>query len=263
MSYVFDYRDARSYEKWVTGEKNRRVLELEFRAMLDLLRPGCGHSLLDIGCGSGLSLVPFLNKGIELTGIDPSPYMLDFAGQRLGSRADLHRGHAEDLPFADNSFHYAVLFLSLEFCDDPRKALEEACRVAKKRVFVGILNRFSLYCLRYRIQRIVRVSVYDRARFFSIGEVRRMFHDLLGTVPLKWRTVLHFPGLPPEFMERLESSLPFRYSPFGGFAGIVADPVARFRAIPLALKVKVNHAVHAGEQVASCAGDYKNEQIKN
>jgi ubiquinone/menaquinone biosynthesis C-methylase UbiE len=35
------------------------------------------------------------------------------------------------LPFDDNSFNHACLFTSLEFVDDPKKALAEAFRVAK------------------------------------------------------------------------------------------------------------------------------------
>ncbi len=261
MNYVFDYQDALRYEKWLSDERNRRVLELEIGVMTEMLRPAPVRRLLDIGCGSGASLHPFLNKGIELTGIDPSSHMLDFARQRLGSRVDLHQGFAEDLPFDDNSFHYVVFFLSLEFCQDPERALEEACRVCRDRVFVGILNRFSLYAIRCRTARLFKTTVYGNARFFSINEIRRLFYSKLGDVPLQWRTVLQFPRPAAALLQRLESSRAIQYSPFGGFAGIVADPIPRFRASPLELKYRVSHRAAHGEQVASCAGDYRNEKI--
>ncbi len=263
MSYVFDFHDAQNYERWLADEKNRMILDLQQRLMVGMMHPGVAQSILDIGCGTGASLMPFLNKGIDLTGIDPSPYMLDAAGRNLGHRVDLHRGFAEDLPFADNSFHYSVIFLTLEFCDDPHRALEEACRVTKDRVFVGIFNRFSLYAAHRRMMRLLKPSVYSYARFFSIGEIRRMIFAHLGKVPLEWKTVFQVPWLPSELTHRIESTKMFQSSPFGGFAGITADPVPRFRTFPLALKRRVNHAGSSGEQVASCAGDYHNEQMEN
>jgi len=263
MSYVFDHQDAARYEKWLAMEKNRRVLELETRVMMEMLRPVPVRRLLDIGCGTGASLESFLNKGIELTGIDPSPAMLDYAGQRLGNPVDLYQGYAEDLPFADNSFHYAILFLTLEFCDDPGRALEEACRVAKDRVFVGILNRHSGYALRCRMARLFRNSVYSRARFLSISEVRRAFYTMLGQVPVHWRTVLQFPVAVSVVLNRLESLRLVQYSPFGGFAGIVADPVPRFQVSPLTLRCKVNQIAASNEQVAGWSRDYGNQKIQN
>ena len=141
MGYVFDFKDAGNYDAWVDKGKNRHCLDLEIKLILDLLSPSKGQRILDIGCGTGISLAPLLEKGLSLTGIDPSPYMLDVADKRLGNRVDLHRGMAEDLPFEDNSFDAALLFTSLEFTDRPAKAIEEACRVAKDQVVIGVLNR--------------------------------------------------------------------------------------------------------------------------
>ncbi|MBS3808926.1 MAG: class I SAM-dependent methyltransferase [Desulfobacterales bacterium] len=263
MSYVFDVNDALNYERWAADEKNRLILDLQRRLMVDMLRPGFAQSLLDIGCGTGFSLMPFFNKGIELTGIDPSPYMLEMAGKNLGSRVDLHRGYAENLPFEDNCFNYSIIFLTLEFCDDPLRALEEACRVTRDRIFIGIFNRFSLYVAHRRFIRIIRASVYDNACFLSIGEIRRMLFSLLGKVPLRWRTVYQLPWLPASLVYRMESTEIFQSSPFGGFAGIVVDPLPRFRAVPLALRCRVKHPGSSGERVASCAGDCRNEKLEN
>ncbi|MFW6081912.1 MAG: class I SAM-dependent methyltransferase [Desulfosalsimonas sp.] len=263
MGYVFGYNDAVGYERWMADEKNRLILNLQRRLMMDMLRPAFAQSLLDIGCGTGASLKPFLNKGIDLTGIDPSAHMLDAARRNLGHRVDLHMGYAEELPFDDNFFDYTVIFLTLEFCEDPFRALEEACRVTRDRIFIGIFNKFSLYVAHRRIERNLRNSVYRHARFISIGEVRRMLFYLLGRVPLRWETVFQIPWLPPALVHRVESSGIFRSSPFGGFAGITADPVPKYRAIPLALKSGIHKNAPSGEQVASCAGDYQNEKLEN
>lgn len=126
MGYIFDFNDAVNYDQWYDQPRNSFAADLESRLMLDMLKPMDGNSLLEIGCGTGASLLPFLNKGLRITGIDPSQYMLDIAFKKVGHRVDLHRGFAEDLPFDDNSFNYACFITTLEFVDDPRKAIEEA-----------------------------------------------------------------------------------------------------------------------------------------
>lgn len=262
MGYVFDFKDALHYERWLADDKNRRVLGLETALMLSMLKPVCGQRLLDIGCGTGVSIKPFLGKGIELTGLDPSPYMLDIARVNLGHRVDLHRGYAEDLPFDDNAFHHACLFLTLEFCDDPVAAIGEACRVAKDRVFIGILNKYSLTIVQYRLNSLFTESVYRRARFFGIGQTRRMVYSQVGRVPFTWRTVLQLPATPRGRLYRMEANRFVQRSPFGAFAAMVTVPMPRLKAIPLALKSRVNHAP-AGEGVATCAGDYQNEKMND
>lgn len=263
MGYVFDQSRADYCEPGMGGEKSRLILDLQKQLMMDMLRPAFAKSLLEIGCGTGDILMPFLNKGIDLTGIDPSVRMLEMARKNLGHRVDLHKGYAEDLPFDDNSFNYTVIFLSLEFCENPVRALEEACRVTRDRIFIGIINKFSLYAAQQRIVWMLGKSVYRPPRFFTIGEVRRMVFYLVGRVPLKWETVFQVPWLPYPLTNRVESTKILRSSPFGGFAGITADPVPSFRALPLGLKSRIHQPSSPGEQVASCAGDYQNEKIEN
>ena len=123
MGHVFDFKEAKSYEQWFNRPQNRAAFELETRLMRDLLQPMRGESVLDIGCGSGACLTAFLDMGLNVTGLDPSTYMLDMSLNNIGNRAELYRGFAEDLPFDDNSFNYSCLFTTLEFVDNPVKSL--------------------------------------------------------------------------------------------------------------------------------------------
>jgi SAM-dependent methyltransferase len=253
MSYVFDFNDAVAYEQWLNKEGNQRIVDLENRLMVEMLRPKFGDRLLDIGCGAGASLMPFIGKGIQLTGVDPSPYMLDIAKKKIGHRVDFHRADAEDLPFDDNSFDYATLCLALEFSDDPRKALGEACRVAKDGVFVGMLNKYALKAFQRRIRGIFTKTVYNRARFFSIGEIKYLFTSLLGNVPITWQTTCHFPCMTNQLFDNFERSSFARKSPFGAFAGILAQPVPRFRTTPLKLKSVSANSLASNSRPVSCA----------
>ena len=252
MGYIFDTEDARRYEEWMADEKNRAALDLEMRLMTSMLRPVCGESLLDIGCGTGESIKPYLGKGINLTGIDPSGAMLAIAKEKLGHRVDFHRGFAEDLPFSDNAFNHASLFLTLEFSKNPYEAIAEACRVAKDSVFIGILNRHSAYTTQLRVRAFFTTSIYSQARFFSIGEVKEMIFRRLGPVPVIWKTALQFPGSTRGPCYRLEAGGYLEKNPFGAFAGIKAIPVPRFQAMPLALKTRAEIKAAAGNRVASC-----------
>ena len=123
MGYVFDFKDAVNYDKWFEGPLNRKAVELEDRLLLNLLKPAHGRRLLDVGCGTGARWSSLLKKGVDITGLDPSCYMLDIAREKIKHRADYHRGFGEDLPFDDNTFHYVSLITSLEYVNDPEKVL--------------------------------------------------------------------------------------------------------------------------------------------
>ncbi|NOY68422.1 MAG: methyltransferase domain-containing protein [Deltaproteobacteria bacterium] len=257
MGHVFDLKDANSYEDWLAKGSSRAVLETETALMLSMLRPVPGESLLDIGCGTGASLSPFLGRGISLTGIEPSPNMLDYAKQRLGSRVDLHRGYAEDLPFDDNSFNCSIFFLSLEFVDDPAKAIEEACRVTKDRIFIGIINKYSMYGAVRRIRAMFGPTLFRHARFFSIFGIQRILFNLLGEVPFSWKTALHTAGLSGGLLNDPGRFALLEKNPFGAFAAMVAVPIPHYRTIALPLLVDKVRKAPTGEQVASCSGDFR------
>jgi len=245
MGYVFDFNDAKAYEEWFNQPDNRFAAELESRLMIDMLEPMPGEAILDIGCGTGASLLPFLDKGLQATGIDPSPYMLDIAKNNLGNRVDLHRGFAEDLPFDDNSFNYACLVTTLEFVDDRQKALEEACRVAKDKIFIGVLNRYAIKGIQRRVKGVFTKTIYNHARFFSVWELKRNIRSILGDPPISWRTVCQFSSGSGRIASWIERSNLAQRCPFGAFAGIVVTLVPRFRTRPLAIPVQAKPSTGA------------------
>jgi len=240
MGYVFDFQDARRYEERMERRESRFAADLEFRLMLDLLNPLPGKTVIDIGCGIGMNFSPLLNQGLQVTGIDASPYMLDIAAKRSGSRVDLHRGYAEDLPFDDNAFHYACLTTTLEFVEDPEKALGEACRVAKDRVYIGILNRYAINGIQLRVKGIFIRSIYNHARFFSLWELKKIIRSLAGDVPISWRTVCQVPSGMEEFVQKIGKMPVVQKCPFGAIVGMAVSLVPRFKTTPLPLALRHN-----------------------
>lgn len=57
-----------------------------------------GNRLLDVGCGTGLSLISLLDRGWQVTGCDISPQMLEKARAKVGDRASLLVADMRDLP---------------------------------------------------------------------------------------------------------------------------------------------------------------------
>jgi ubiquinone/menaquinone biosynthesis C-methylase UbiE len=235
MGYVFDFNDAKAYEKWLSKPANQKSTALENRLMLDILNPSPGKTALDIGCGTGASLMPLVEMGLHGTGLDPSPYMLDIASRNLGERVDLHRGFAEALPFEDNSFDYACLNTSLEFVEDPAKAISEAGRVAKSKIFLGVFNRYALKGIQLRIGGIFTNTVFNHARFYSVWELKQNIRNLMADVPITWRTTCHLPNISGKLALKIEHSSLLQRCPFGLFTGMVVTLAPRYITTPLTI----------------------------
>lgn len=233
MGHVFTYHDAIAFEQFLHDPSNKFAVDLHCRLMVDMLKPMPEESVLGIGCGTGMSLSSFVQLRLQVSGIDPSPYMIDIAKKRFGNRVDFHCDFAEDLPFEDNSFNYACLVTTLEFVEDPKQAIEEACRVAKDRIFIGVFNRYAIKGIQLRLRGLYKKTVFNHARFFSIWELIRIIRAILGDVPISWRTVSQFPVISGKIANRIEQSSLVQRCPFGAFAGIVVTPVPRFRTRPL------------------------------
>ncbi len=238
MGYIFDFKDAGTYDAWFEQDKNRYCLALEINLLLDLLKPVKGQRILDIGCGTGISLEPLLGKGLNLTGIDPSLYMLDIASKKFADRVALHRGAGEDLPFEDNEFDSAFFFTSLEFMERPGKAIEEACRVAKDTLVICVLNKYAPLNAFRRLKSFLVPTIYTHAHFFGIWELKHILHALLGEVPVKWRTTLQIPFARGKIPALIENFKIVQKSLFGTFIAMKIKPVPTFRTRPMALGIK-------------------------
>ncbi|HEX3733703.1 MAG TPA: class I SAM-dependent methyltransferase [Solirubrobacterales bacterium] len=57
-----------------------------------------GKRLLDIGCGTGKSFIPMLERGWEVTACDISPAMVELARAKVGDAAELSVADMRELP---------------------------------------------------------------------------------------------------------------------------------------------------------------------
>jgi ubiquinone/menaquinone biosynthesis C-methylase UbiE len=244
MGYVFDFNTAKAYEMWCEQPNCRSSLDRETRLMLELLNPMRGRRALDIGCGHGIGLKALHDAGLEVTGLDPSPYMLDSARRRLGHQADLHRGVAEDLPFDDNAFHYACIIKTLEFVDMPEKALEEAFRVTRERVFIGLVNRRALGATPVKTSGLPALFC-DHAHFLGLRKLKKMIRRLAGYVPVTFQT-LWCPSSPPRKIADKLMLVPLvQQMPISMYTGIVVTLNPQWKTRPLTLRIPAKHGPNA------------------
>ena len=219
---IFDVQ-ATKYEQWYQTPQGRYVDALEKELFPQLIQPKSGQRLLDVGCGTGHNLVFFRELGLRVAGIDVSKSMLDVASKKFGSDVELYLGHAEELPFGNDSFEIVTLITGLEFVSDPTKVLREAARVAREQIYLGVLNKISLLAVNRRIKGKFRDSIYNRAKFYSIWEIEEMVKRVVGEVPLDWRSTLFFPLSWHKYIHRLDRLLLLANNPFGAFLSVKLD----------------------------------------
>ena len=90
--------------------------------------------VLEIGAGTGLNLVHYLDGIDELVLVEPEPAMRERLTRRIrraGSQAAVVDAPAEALPFADGSFDTVVCTLVLCTVSTPDRALAEIGRVLR------------------------------------------------------------------------------------------------------------------------------------
>jgi len=218
----FEEKLAQRYEQWYEVSEGRRADLLEKELLEQLLDGFSGvQSLLEIGCGTGHFTRYFAKFTLErsegllpsVVGLDISPAMLKEAIRRNADREISYLiGNALHLPFSDASFDVVAFITTLEFIDNPQQALKEAGRVARRGVLLGVLNAYSLMGIARRLESIFKPTIYNKAHFYSVGELARLVRKSLSNRNnnLFWRTTL-FPKLVP---------LKGVAVPFGGFIGM-------------------------------------------
>lgn len=104
-----------------------------------------GEKVLDIGCGSGASLLEAQALGAQAYGVEADPNVEHLAGA-LGLR--IHQGNIGDRPFPELAFDLIVLNQVIEHIPEPDKAMMQvADRLAPGgRIVMVFPNRNSIWC---------------------------------------------------------------------------------------------------------------------
>ncbi|MDQ3180357.1 MAG: class I SAM-dependent methyltransferase [Acidobacteriota bacterium] len=157
--------------------------------------------ILDVGCGTGANLEMLANFGTA-EGVDVSDDALEFCRQK-GLKA--HKGLAESLPFADESFDVVTALDVVEHLDDDVAGLKEMNRVLKSGgktlIFVpafmwlwGVQDDVSNHRIRYTKKQIV-----ERLNKAGFEIERATYANWTFFAPiLAGRTLMKIAGIKPE-----------------------------------------------------------------
>ena len=240
MGLIFDQNIARLYDLWYFSQQGRKIDRSIAKLISTFLQPRHGERALDIGCGVGNHLLLLNRLGLNVSGIDASPYMIKRSRERLGQRYTLKVGMAEDLPFDDNEFDFTFLINTLEFLDSPVQALREAGRVTNKKVFVGVMNSLSWNGMFDRIQGYFGETLFSNARFYNLWQLKALMQKAYGKAPLAWGCIQTPPYLMTNFNPLSKvMMIPNDYSPFGSFIGITATMKYTVKTDNLPLKIRM------------------------
>jgi len=149
------------YENWFI--ENELLFQSELLALKQVVPTN--KKGIEIGVGSGL----FAEKLNIKFGIDPSEKMLEFAKQR---KIIVEKGVAENLPYTDNSFDFAVFVTSICFVENPEKAIKETYRILNNNgeIIIAFIDKES--SLGQILEKNKNESkFYKDAKFFSVKEI--------------------------------------------------------------------------------------------
>jgi ubiquinone/menaquinone biosynthesis C-methylase UbiE len=173
---------------------NKKVNDKRVSDLVRLITETKATNILDVGCGSGYTLIPLLKQinDASFYAEDISYEMVKIAQDKIvheniktNSTWQIEVADAMQLPFADGSFQVVYLIHSLHHLPDLHNALTECHRVLKKG---GILyindpidNKFLTLLGRWILRRkVTRENLSPHERSFALrellGECRGLFH---------------------------------------------------------------------------------------
>ena len=219
MKAAFDQEVARHYDSWYDTEAGRYISSVEEGLMRQLLGETRGLRILDVGCGTGRHLKLLESPGSHIVGVDASVFMLQKARDK--GELKLIQAKGEQLPFEDRAFDITMVITTLEFCQEPGKILQEAARVTRKKILVGVLNKWSLLALFRRVKGWLKPSIYSQADFPSIWTLKRLVRNSAAFDSLEWKAVHFIPFGRTRFLRWFDRKLSFRKNPFAAFLGVL------------------------------------------
>lgn len=148
---------AEEYNKAISGQVfdrldyNRNRIAPWLNKVKDLK----GASVLEIGCGTGISTLAMMEQGAVVTGVDVDGGALEVAKDRLkiaGFEPDVHLVNGDEIGdrFGDKNFDYVIYYAVLEHMtvQERLKSLEQAWKMLKKDGYLAIIetpNRLWYY----------------------------------------------------------------------------------------------------------------------
>jgi ubiquinone/menaquinone biosynthesis C-methylase UbiE len=136
---------TRLKETWMSGDYDRfsRYMEQGARIFYEQLDIPAGCQMLDVACGSGQVALWAARDGVNVTGVDIAPNLVQRAQARAraeGLNALFMDGDAEALPFEDASFDVVISLIGAMFAPRPELVAHELLRVCSPGGMIAMGN---------------------------------------------------------------------------------------------------------------------------
>jgi SAM-dependent methyltransferase len=105
--------------------------------VIELVAQNAGPRILDVGCGNGVYVAAYRRAGFDCQGVEFDPDCVAECTRR-GVPAQIMDAH--QLEFPSGSFDTVTMIEVLEHLPEPRRAIAEAFRVARRNVIISVPN---------------------------------------------------------------------------------------------------------------------------
>lgn len=189
------------------------LINYKFQKALEVLPfPIKGLSVLDICCGSGMISEYYAKKGAKVSGIDLSPEAIGRASirsKRYDFQAEFRIADSTNLPFPDNSFDIVSVHDGLHHLNNPKKAVKEMARLARK----GVIIIEPAKALITELSILLGVSLrYEGADFvyrFKKDELTSWLKEFGIKKVLVKRYIMYYPHKPGRFFRIFDNVVLF------------------------------------------------------
>ena len=157
-------------------EKLQRMLYVKRAKWVEKYNGGRPGHVLDVGCGRGLLLKEFQNRGWEVVGTELSDQAASYPRQVLNLPVRI--GSLEQLDLPANQFDAAVMWHVLEHVPEPRATLAAVNRVLKPGgiFMVGVPN-FGGWEARFSRDKWFHLDVPRHLNHFTRESLRHLLRD--------------------------------------------------------------------------------------
>lgn len=162
---------AKEYDSYYQTETGESIDSIEKEIISEHLKNLPKTNWLELGCGTGHWTKFFSESGLNLTAVDNSEAMLEFARSKNIKNVKFLNANASRLPFSDACFSGIISITMLEFVDDLHQVLNEIDRVL---ISGGTLVLGCLNALSEMGKNKENDVVFKHAHFFTMDELREM-----------------------------------------------------------------------------------------